>query len=198
MPRSLEAWWAISNLELLRDTAESWVLTLRSPGVLRLYIAGTTLLTFVMGFITYTVDFQPTQTFAWHLAGFLAVVSEWMNPAAVAVAVILFSITPNLMEFIGGGLAAHGNLVAGAAVTLSLGFDALTDAPAAYDIGQAFVSYFLPFLDGPLQVLFSGLVAFPVLLFNTAGAEILFFTFAVTLYLLLRQHQAVTRRQGRM
>jgi hypothetical protein len=37
-----------------------------------------------------------------------------------------------------------------------------------------------------------------VLLFNTAGAEILFFTFGVTLYLLLRQNQAVTRRQGRM
>ncbi len=186
--------WDLSDLEALRESGVRWVATLNNPGVIKTYLLMTTLMTLIAGFGTYAFDIHPSLVFAQHLADSFAEVSTWLDPNLVMIAVALFSITPNLMEFAGAGLAAHGNIVIAFSVMGALIFDAITDSPAAYAFASAFATYFLPVLTGIGHTVVSGILALPVLLFITAGLEIVFFTFAIATFLLFRRLQALPKR----
>jgi len=187
-------WHAMSSLEAIEAKSLEWVNTLTSPGIIKTYIAGMTTLTITFAFVTYVLDIRPSAIFGWHIANTLAASIDWMSPAMIAGLVVLLSILPNLLEFTAGGLAAHGNLMAATAISMSLIFDMITDTPAAYQLGKATVAFFLPTLTGVWFKILSGIVSFPILLFNSFGSEVLLFTFGLTTILLVKRLFALNRR----
>lgn len=176
--------WSISDLEVIRVTAERWVSNLHSSSTIAYYVGGMTLLIIASGYLAWVLDIRPSLLFGQHLAAELA--SEWLNLRLLTSVIFLLSITPNLLEFFATGLAAHGNVIVDISIKAALLFDAATDAPMAYAIAQAFVDFFIS-EPSTWSDLVTIIMAIPILLFSTIVVEILFLSFLTAGALLLRR-----------
>ena len=182
--------WSMSDLGALYRIADLWISTLNDRGTVAFYAGGMALLSLGSGYLTWGLDIHPSLIFGQHLARELS--NDWANQRILSVAILLFSIMPNLMELFAVGLASHGNLVVDIAIKATLLFDAATDSPMAYTIAKAMVLFFLP--EGVPSRVISGLVAVPVLALSTIVVEILFLSFLVATGLLIRQSLRIRER----
>ena len=176
--------WSVSDLEVLRVTAERWVRSLQTKSTISYYTGGMSLLIAASGYLAWVLDIRPSLIFGQHLATQLA--SEWISLQLLSAVIFLLSITPNLLEFFASGLAAHGNLIVDIAIKAALIFDAATDAPMAFSLSKAFVGYFVAESATASQIA-SVILAMPVLLLSTVVVEIMFLSFVIAFVLLIRR-----------
>lgn len=200
--------WRFSDVQMIDALAEQWLKSVR-PGATALYLLAFLALTTVTGVLTWFFDVRPSLAFATYmgqnafnqpsqlLLG-IPFISDHAAGFLTTFLIAILSIMPNLLEFFTVGLALQGNLAVDISIKAALVFDAITDAPGAYEFARTVVAYFTAGIPVEFQVgmpLLEVLFAAPVLLLATIVIETLFLSFLLATFRLFR---ASMTRQPRM
>lgn len=194
--------WRFSDVQMIDALAEQWLKSVR-PGATALYLLAFLALTAVTGVLTWFFDVRPSLAFANYMGqnAFnqpIPFVSEHAAGFLTTFLIAILSIMPNLLEFFTVGLALQGNLAVDLSIKAALVFDAITDAPGAYEFARTVVAYFTAGIPAEFQVgmpLVEILFTAPVLLLATIVIETLFLSFLLATFRLFR---ASMTRQPRM
>ena len=185
--------WRFSDVQMIDALADYWMRSVRSQ-TLALYLIAFFVMTVITGILTYFFDIRPSLAFAGFVGrnafdGALPFLAGPNGAALTTIFIAILSVMPNLLEFFTVGLALQGNLAMDLSVKAALVFDAITDAPGAYEFGRTVVAYFttgLPATFSPAIPIVEVLFTAPVLLLATIVIETLFLSFILTTYRLGR------------
>jgi hypothetical protein len=193
--------WRFADVQMIDALATQWLHSVQA-GAAALYLLAFLALTTVTAVLTWFFDVRPSLAFAQYVGyGWFSEPLPFMSPEAAAMLTVfliaILSIMPNLLEFFTVGLALQGNLAVDLTIKAALLFDAVTDAPGAYEFAKTVIAYFTagfpPFLVGLIPVLEITLTA-PVLLLATIVIETLFLSFLVASF---RLFMATMRKSPR-
>jgi hypothetical protein len=185
--------WRFSDVQMIDALAEQWLKSVR-PGATALYLLAFLALTTVTGVLTWFFDVRPSLAFANYVGqnAFnqpIPFVSDHASGFLTTFLIAILSIMPNLLEFFTVGLALQGNLAVDFSIKAALVFDAITDAPGAYEFARTVVAYFTAGMPVEFQAgipLLEILFAAPVLLLATLVIETLFLSFLLATFRLFR------------